>query len=375
MSWILGGIYCGVIWLVFAKLKLMRLSLPMAIMLASVGPLLIIALLFCAQYFHPFTSSAIVLEEVIPITPQLSRSGRVTRVAVQPNVPIKTGDVLFQVDRVPYENALARLEASLQEARQAKEVAEASVDLAQAKLDQANSDLEFATANRDRQKELMDQKAGSEQDLDAAVNQFNVAQAARATAKSQLVQALLSVDVAVTQTKQIAAQRDDAQYDLDQTTVIAPGNGFVTNLQLRPGMLVGGGVTGSVMSFVLDSSEWSRGVVVATFDQKNYLRIQPGQYAEVALNGYPGDIFTARVLNTIDVSGAGQMATSGTLPTEVATGAASPFAVRIKLDRGDELRIPGGSRAIAAVYTEDVQIAGIPIMFLIRAKSWLRYLM
>ncbi len=53
MMWILAGVYCLVIWAVFAKLKLMRLSLPMAILLASVGPLLILVLLFCAQVLPP----------------------------------------------------------------------------------------------------------------------------------------------------------------------------------------------------------------------------------------------------------------------------------------------------------------------------------
>ncbi|MFG0288003.1 MAG: HlyD family secretion protein [Rhodopirellula sp. JB044] len=375
MSWILAALYCGAIWLVFAKLKLLRLTLPLAIVLASVGPSLIVALLFCAQYFHPFTSKAIVLEEVIPVTPQLSRPGRVTEIVVQPNKMVMAGDVLFKVDPVPYQNNLARLEASLEQAQQSKEVAEASVEMAQAKLDQASSDLEFASANRKRQKTLMGEKAGSQQELDAAENQFKVASASRATAKTQLVQALLSVDVAATQVKQIEVQRNDARYDLDQTTVVAPSDGFVTNLQVRPGMLVGGGTTNSLVSFVVDPPERNRGVVVAMFNQKNYLRIKNDQYAEVALYNYPGAIFTGRVITTIDVTAAGQMPVSGILPTDVASGSPSSFAVRIKLDEGDELRIPGGARAMAAVYTEDIQIAGIPIMFLIRAKSWLAYLM
>jgi hypothetical protein len=51
------------------------------------------------------------------------------------------------------------------------------------------------------------------------------------------------------------------------------------------------------------------------------------------------------------------------------------FAVRIKLDNSAKLRIPAGTQAQVAIYTERVQIAGIPIMFLIRAQSWLRYVM
>lgn len=103
--------------------------------------------------------------------------------------------------------------------------------------------------------------------------------------------------------------------------------------------------------------------------------LKPGQYAEVALHGYPGQIFTGRVVNAIDVSGAGQLTASGILPSDLGGSQPTPFAARIKLDDSDELRLPGGSQAQVAVYTEDVQIAGIPVMFLIRAQSWMRYVL
>ncbi len=54
----------------------------------------------------------------------------------------------------------------------------------------------------------------------------------------------------------------------------------------------------AVMSLVLDRSELTDGVVVAAFNQKNFLRIKEGQYAEIALFGYPGQIFTGRWLST-----------------------------------------------------------------------------
>jgi multidrug resistance efflux pump len=139
-------------------------------------------------------------------------------------------------------------------------------------------------------------------------------------------------------------------------------------------MLVGGG-GGAVMSFILEGSESNQGVVVAAFNQKNFMRIKEGQYTEVALFGYPGKIFTGRVLNAIDVSGAGQLTASGALPTTLGSAQPTEFAVRIKLDNSDDLRLPGGSQAVVAVYTEDLQVAGIPVMFLIRTQSWIRYVM
>ena len=375
MSWILGGLYCGTIWLVFAKLKLMRLSLPVAIVAASVGPSLIVAFLFCAQYFHPYTSSVVVFEQTIPVVPQLSKSGRVTEVAVKPNTLIKQGEVLFRVDPTTYELAVNRLTASLDEAAQGEKVAEASIAVAEAGLARSKSDFEFATVTRDRNAGLIETQSVSQQDYDASVNRFKETEAAVAQATANLTQAQLSIQSARAKIAQVTAQLADARYDLEQTTVVAPDDGFVTNLQLRPGMLVGGPGSAAVMTFVVERVQHNTGVVVAVFGQKNYLRIKTGQYAEVALNGYPGEIFTGRVENTIDVSGAGQLSASGVLPSDFASGPATEFAVRIKLDDGDDLRLPGGSRAQVAVYTEDIQIAGIPVMFVIRTQSWLRYLL
>lgn len=373
MSWILGGAYCFVMWLVFAKLRLIRLSLSLAIVAGSVGPMLLVALLFCAQYFHPLSSSARVFKKTIPVIAQLNQRGQVVEVVVQPNEPVKKGDVLFRVDTAPYENTVAQLTSAVESAQQGREVAESSVDLADASLNRATADLAFTTAERDRQQELWKSKATSKTEYDLAIARYTEANAAVAQGTAALNQARQNVELAVTKIRQAEMQLEDARYDLDHTTVFAPGDGYVTNLQLIEGMVVGR-ASGPTMSFILDEDDENRGVVVAAFNQKNYLRIKEGQYSEVALFGYPGQIFKGRVLNTIDMSGAGQLQASGNLPTNLGTQAPTQFAVKIKLD-DDSIRLPGGSQAMVAVYTEDVQIAGIPVMFLIRAQSWLRYLM
>ena len=371
MSWILGAIYCGLIWLVFAKLKLLRLSLPLAILLASVGPSLILVLLFCAQYLHPYTPTAIVMEQVDPIVPLLSQPGRVTEVLVEPNRKVASGDVLFKVDPAPYEYALKRAQAAFEQAKQNIRLAETSVRLAEVSRERSDAELKYATSDRDRQQTLRQSGGASQDELERAITRFKQSEAELTQAEQNVEQSKLAVDVAKAQEAQAASQLDDAKYDLEQTTVYAPAEGYVTNLQLRTGAFVGGG-SGAVMSFVRDSPN-SDGVVVATFPEKNYLRIQPGQYAEVAMDCYPGAILTGRVETTIDVTGKGQLPASGMLPTTLIDGKPTFFAVRIKLDDAT-LRLPGGAQGQAAVYTDDLQIAGIPVMFLIRAKSWLNYL-
>ncbi|HBE71505.1 MAG TPA: HlyD family secretion protein [Planctomycetaceae bacterium] len=372
MSWILGGIYCGIIWLVFAKLKLIRLSLPIAIVLASAGPSMIIALLFCAQYLHPFTPNAVVLERVDPISVQLTRPGRVTEVLVEPNVPVQEGDVLFKVDPIPYRNAVQQREVALAQAKQNVELAQSSVVLAEANQKRATADLDYATKDRDRQAELRESNAASQQELELAQTRYEQASAAFSQSEENLKQTVLSVEVAKADVAASETALDNAKYDLEQTSVLAPANGYVTNLQLREGLLVSAS-SGPVMTFVRDEPETGNGVVVAMFAEKNYLLIKPEQYAEIAMAGYPGQILKGRVINTIDVSGAGQLDATGQLPTTVVDGTPTSFAVRIQLDDAS-LRLPGGARGQVAIYTDNMQIAGIPVMFLIRGKSWLNYL-
>ncbi len=279
--WILAGIYCGLLWLIFDKLRLIRLSLPIAVLAAAIGPGLILALLFCSQYYHPMSQSLNIFQKVIPIVPQTQQRSRVTSVVVNPNTPVKKGDVLFEVDRVPFQITVDRLKASLNEAEQSIQVALASIDVAKVTIVRTDSDLNYATRDRDRVEPLVKSNAISQEDFDKAMNRYEQARAANDQAHTNLKQSELSVEVARARLAQSKSNLADAEYDLDQATTRAPADGFVTNMQLLPGMLVGGMGATSVMSFVVDRNEEEQGVVVASIPQKNFLLVKPGQYVEV----------------------------------------------------------------------------------------------
>lgn len=374
MMWLLGGAYCFLLWLVFDKLKLLRLSLPIAVITAAVGPVMILSLLFCAQYYHPMSKDVRVFQKVVPIVPQMTQPGRVTRVAVQPNVPVAEGDILFEVDSIPYQNAVEQLTAVVSEASQSVGIAEANVEIAKATIKRSEADLEFMTRERVRQEKLVPDGVITQEEFEETLAAYQQASSALEQANAGLKQSLLSVGSAKAKLTQSQASLDDAKYDLKLTTVRAPADGFVTNLQLQKGMLVGGAGANSVMSFVEDRNKEDRGIVVALVGQKNYLLIKPEQYAEVAINGYPGKIFTGRVATLIDISGAGQLTASGDLPDDLGPAKPSQFAVRIKLDDAENLRLPAGSNGIAAIYTDNMPIAGIPVMFVVRMQSWLNFL-
>src|SRR5438045_8788026 len=115
MEIILLGIYAFLVWLSFFKFKRLPWNITTAfitLMLHIVGMMVLFLLLnICA----PATDDVRAMNDVIPIVPRIT--GQVTEVPIQPNRPIKKGDVLFKIDPVPFEAAVTAAEAPLRGAK------------------------------------------------------------------------------------------------------------------------------------------------------------------------------------------------------------------------------------------------------------------
>src|SRR4029450_1927598 len=105
------------------------------------------------------------------------------------------------------------------------------------------------------------------------------------------------------------AQLDNAKWDLDQTTVVAPGNGTMVNVMLRPGFFVTGVAFNEGMTFVDTDYQ-----VFALFNQNELHQAEPGNEAEITRDAYRGHIVKAHVDSVIWAQGQGQMDASGNLP-------------------------------------------------------------
>ena len=374
MAAIFGG-YAALIWLVFAKLRLIPLTLPIAIVLAAVGPLFAFYIILSMNNYHPSSTDARVFQRVVQITPHITVPGRVQSVVAQANTPLAKGDVLFTIDPRPFQFEVNRLEASVAAATQLVPQLKAALDQASASVERAEAQLGLAQADFDRQKELFSKGDVAQAVLDKYQRNLETAQQAVTEAKAVETKARLAYDSNIgdenTTVAQAKQQLDQARYNLDEATVRAPCDGYVTNLQLLPGTVVS--AAAAVIPFVCNRDESNRGVVVASFMQGPYLAIKPGAYAEVVFPMYPGRVFPGKVLTTIDLASEGQLTATGLFPGIDAPHNAR-FAVRIKLDEGDGLRLPAGTQGSAAVFSGRVQIAGVIRMAVMRANSWMNYL-
>jgi multidrug resistance efflux pump len=365
--------YVVLVWLVYFRMRLLPFNLTNKIGVALVGCVGILGLVLATNYSHPHSSDVRVIRYVIPISTYLPKPAQVVEVPVRPNTPVKKGEVLFRVDARPYEYEVHRLEAALVAASTDLPKLQAELKVAQAAVVTAETSLKDAKEDFDRQEKLKGTGATSEADYLNVKTRFDNATSARREAAAQRDRAQLAVESKIggefTSVAQVRQQLAAARLNLEQTTVTAPDDGFVTDLAVRPGLMVAPATP--AMAFV---STAQKGVVVATYSQHPLRNIQPGERAELVFAMYPGRVFKGEVETVIEMTGQGQAAPTGDLPEVVQPEKRGRFAVRLKLADDDLARLPGGAGGSAVVYTQTLRPLGVIQKMAIRMEGYLNYL-
>jgi multidrug resistance efflux pump len=169
------------------------------------------------------------------------------------------------------------------------------------------------------------------------------------------------------------AQLQLARYYLDNTTLSAPEDGHIINLQVRPGMVAGTYRVGGIAAFIADADRY----LLATYFQENLKYVKPGQPVEVALDLYPGQIFRGTVDSIWRGNGIGQYLPSDDIPKFQAPAPNVPqgqYAVKIRMDHADQSKFPIGAQGLAAIYTGGEHGAWAVLRKIsIRAHSWFNW--
>jgi multidrug resistance efflux pump len=369
--------YCFAMWLIFFKLKLAKFGIPQAVIGVFVGVHLLVIFLIGLRFMTPLATEARVIQHTIQLTPRLSQPTQLMAVLVEPNVPVKKGQPLFQFDRRMYEYQVKQLEAQLAKAKQNVLVMKADIEVAAQKVTKLKSHLEFARYQQTLSTNLAKQGAGPEEDAQKWAAQVAADVAAIKEAQAEEQRAILNYTSEIngvnTSVAAVQAELDQARFYLDNTLMVAPEDGYIINLQARPGMVAGDVRLGAIATFVCDADRY----LLAQFFQENLKYVKPGQEVEAAIDLYPGQIFTGRVLAVWQGSGAGQMLPSGVLPnfqyvpTELPQG---QFAVAIKLDDPDQAKFPIGTQGRAAIYANSGSWF-VPLRkIMLRAYSWFNWI-
>lgn len=303
---------CVAVFKIF-KIPLNKWTVPTA---ALGGIVLIGMLLVIMNYNHPYSE---ISRQYFVTTPIISSvTGRVISVPVKDNTTVKAGDILYQIDPVPFKN----------------------------KVDSLTAQLKLAEIDLDRANQLLPKGAITVREHDIVLARF----------------------------EELKADHANAVYDLEQTTVRAPTDGYVTQVILRPGMISAALPIRPVMIFIHKETKYYTG----WFHQNSLLRLKVGDKAEATFDGIPGVIFSGRVKFVFPDLVEGQIVPSGSLIT--ANPSEKPGRVPVIIEITDSNfdqyvnLLPGGAYGQTAIYTEHFHHVAIIRKILLRMAAWMSYI-
>ena len=284
------------------------------------------------------TDDAYVGAQKVLITPDIS--GKIEKVVVKEGQQVREGDVLFEFDPVPFRLAVAQAKANLAQAKVTYDNLTADLKIYSQMTDLSQQGMDLKRRDVERKSSLVKNNFGSQLDLDNAAAalvtasaQFQLLQQKIATAKAQL---LGNPDLPIEEFPayaQAKAALDQAQRNLDHTTMRAPMAGTATQVeQIQLGRFVTAGTP--VFSIIDTSNPW----VDANPKESDFTYVAVGQSVTLEVDAFPNHPFKG----TVGSLSPGTGAQFAILPPQNASGnwvkVVQRVPVRIEFAAGEDVR-------------------------------------
>jgi len=332
--------YFCLVWLIFYKFRLMRFNLFWKFVVFGLYAAAALTEVIVLGQTTPYSKELIVERYVIELAPEWG--GMVTEVHAKPNIPMKKGEPIFSMDAQPWQDRLDKAKAELETTEDEQRTVGASLAEAERKLKDAVK--------------LVPKKMMAAQELDIRQDRVE-------GLKAQIAGIVSKLDG-------LSAEVEKAQYNLDHATIVAPADGYLVDLVLRPGAFVR--LKTPVATYVSTEELY----LLASVDQRAAQWIRPGDQAHFALSMYPGRIFKAEVTHIIWATGRAQIQATGVLPREEAPKPRNFFAVKLN-PVGDFTDAPlqFGARGLTAIFTSKaIDLVRVLRMIEIQSESLLNYI-
>jgi multidrug resistance efflux pump len=363
-------LYVVALWLVFSKFRLVSWGWLSGTVAILVGAFILAIFLALFNYLTP-SGRVTVAGRVVEVTPNVT--GQIVAIPVKPNVPVKMGDVLFQIDPAPFQYKVTQLKASLAAAKQQVEILKSNYEQATANVAGLSAQVAFNTQrNADIQKlaaegaNTLFQAQDRQNQYETTLAQLNVAKASQQSAKLALDSDIGGVNTTVAQ---IQAQLDNASWELSQTVIRAPADGDVTAVALSVGDRAL--QARSAMSFIVENEI----TLVGMFAQNGFQTVKEGAAVDIVFDNAPGHVYHAKILAIPKGVGQGQIAVSGTLARTNALGGATAFPAVISIPNEmsrETLRL--GMSGSATAFSENAGVIGLLASILVWISSYTAYL-
>lgn len=337
---------------------------------------LLTGLYLVADRQTPFTTQAKVHAFVVPIAPQVS--GSVISVEVQNNQRVAAGQVLIRIDPTDYEIAVASAKATLQVVQQSLDAGMAGVEAAEANVEASKASLWRSKQDAVRMRRIRDEDPGaiSQRRIDSAEASFAAAKARVSATTASLESARSALGETGDNNADIQnaqAALDKARVDLERTVLVAPRDGFVTDMRIDQGNFAG--ASAPLMTFISTHEVWVR----ADLTENNLGNVNAGDRVELTFDVQPGKIYEGKIREI----GFGVQVDSnalGTLPTidnqRSWLRAAQRFPVLVDVEATEDPQQMGlrvGSQVSVIVYTDDNWLMNLLGRIYIRAVAIMSY--
>ena len=281
------------------------------------------------------TDDAYVGAQKVLITPDIS--GKIEKVVVREGQQVNEGDVLFEIDPVPFRLAVQQAKANVDQARTTYDNLMANIKIYGQMAELAQQSIELKQRDVERKATLTKSNFASQLDLDNASNAFVTARAQYEYLNQQLssakAQLLGNPDLPIEQFPpyaQAKAALDQADRNFDHTTMRAPIAGVATQVdQIQLGRFVAAGAP--VFSIIDTSKPW----VDANPKESDFTYVAVGQPVTIDVDAFPDHVFKG----TVGSLSPGTGAQFAILPPQNATGnfvkVVQRVPVRIYFDSND----------------------------------------
>jgi len=331
------------------------------------------------------TDDAYVRGDLTPLSTKVA--GIVKDVKVSDFQQVRKGDLLVELQDEDFQAQVAQANAAVEAAKAALENnrrqrelqdtriqralagidgAKAQIAAAQAGKEATWADVVRTRAERNRQEDLIQTQSTTTQKVEQAVadEQRYLAQAASRDADLEQARTYLrtnEINVETERRSKAVLESQDLQLladlhgkeaalagaivNLGYTRIFSPGDGNVSERQVRPGQLVSPGT--QVLTYV-DNIKW----IQANYRETQLTNMKAGDPAEIRIDAYPGQLIRGKVIEIAPASGS-QFAL---LPPDNATGnytkVVQRVQVKIALDDSElATKLRPGLSVIATVRT------------------------
>ncbi len=375
---LLIAIYAGVCWLLIKKLKLIPWNFKTQIVVYTIPIFGTIALLLSLNYFCPITSDVTVGNRSVDINSQIL--GRVKKVYVKTNQEVKKGDTLFVLDKAPFELEIKALEAQLSNMQSTITSYSSDLSASRKNIEGIQAQLNLANKRIRQYQELVNAGAANKFDLEQAIANAQDLQSrlntAQANYQSLMTKTFSSYGGENSSIAEIKTKLEQAKWNLDQTIVTAPTDGFIPNVQLNEGAVL----APFKSAFVLIQKQQS---IMGVFAQNELQAVKPGNEVEVSLKTEPGKVVKAKLEFIVDATSQGIMnnaagmiggGTTSGLPN---TAKAQPdldgkLIAKFTIDDPSE-SMTVGARGNAVIYSDHIKPLHMIRKVMVRINSKLNY--